>query len=203
MENFLQKIEKMFEKQNVFIQKNFNKLSKRITSLKSRVATLEKDKRSRESKPKITVKNFESFSIPEELCQTDLKVALSGIDYLKTSNIESVIVKKEDVKRKIPTTFLKFVKKQFENPELCNIYQKGDRTYVYKDGWSQLDAPVKELRNCLTNLWNAYCDILTEMLQDKDGYARVYSKIIVTNTELGCPMTTPNFKTILRKVSKK
>ena len=47
MQNFLSKIEEMFEKQNVFIKSEFQKLSKRVTNLKTRVVALEKDKRKR------------------------------------------------------------------------------------------------------------------------------------------------------------
>ena len=78
MQNFLSKIEEMFEKQNVFIKSEFQKLSKRITNLKSRVTALEKDKKKRESAPpKPKIKNYESFSdndyIQKDVLITDLK----------------------------------------------------------------------------------------------------------------------------------
>ncbi len=120
--------------------------------------------------------------------------------YVKTRSIQSVIGENQ---RKVPITFQRFIKKQFEIPELCNIYQKGERTYIFQDGWNQINTPSKDLENCLDNLWYAFCEISTEVLQDKDGYQKVFSKIIATNKELGCPMTTAMFKDLLRKDSKK
>ena len=198
MEKFLLKIEKMFEKQNIFIQKQFNKLSKRVTNIKSRVVALE-NKKCREKKPTVVVKPFDSFTDQDALCKTALKIELSNIPW----NQPRLLVSVGKEQRKIPKMFRDFIDKQFENDEQCNLYQKGDRTYVFQDGWRQLDSPKIELKRCLDNLWDAFCQISTEVLKDKDGYTNVFSKIITTNKTLTCPMSTCQFKTILRKVSRK
>ena len=196
METFLLKIEKMFEKQNVFIEKQFNKLSKRITNLKSRVVALEKDKRTRDKpKPKPDVVPFNSFVEP---VQEKLKADLENLEYTRAN----VITSQRKDRRANPKLFQHFVKSQFEDPRRCNIYQKGERTYVYQDGWVQVDAPGELLTECINNLWDAFNETCEEVLKTNEAHESVFRPIILENKRLGSPISTAKFKTIIRKVGK-
>jgi len=195
MENFLVKIQEMFTKQNIFIEKQFNKLSKRITNLKSRVTSLEKDKRKRTAPKKI--ERFNSFLNPKT-CQLQSK--LKNFDYTKARLITST---KSDG-RKIPQLFQNFIKHQFSCDKTCNIYLKGVRSYVFENNdWQLVDNPGEIMKSCLKNLWASFNDTCKDELCDTDGWDSVFKKTIEDNERLGAPITITKFKDYIRKHGKK
>jgi hypothetical protein len=195
MDRFLVKIQEMFEKQNIFIEKQFNKLSKRITNLKSRVTSLEKDKRNRTAPKKI--KTFDCFENPKT---RQLQSKLKNFDYTKARLITSGC----SDSRKNPQLFQNFIKHQFSDDKTCNIYLKGVRMYVFENNdWQLVDKPGEIMKSCLKNLWGSFNETCKDELCDTDGWDSFFKQPIEENERLGAPITITTFKDYIRKHGKK
>ena len=145
METFLREIQLMLNAQTKVINKRFDRLETKYTTLRNRVNKLEnKEKAKQLSKPVYELKDFTLGNFDKEW----------KIQFPKTLH------------RRNPRDFSQYVKSCFEKKEDQNIYVKGARLYVYQDKQWMLEEPKQFLKQCREKLWSVFQDRCKEQYSE-------------------------------------